>query len=519
MRTSRWLLLLTLTLVGGCAVSEQRTPVSLASSGQVASPVATLATPSTPVDSVTQAAYQQVAFQQAAPTASPQPRQESPATSTPRPTPEPLPALGSDDVLMLERQAVERNPRIARLLHEYQAALAASHLAYQLPDPKLGANFFGDPIETAAGSQRANMNLSQVIPWLGRLDARQQQTLIEALAIHEQLEAEQLRIVADVRSYWYRLYVLDRQIETLEANQQLLQSLIDVANARVATGKASQGDVRLGALELSRLEEKLLNDRRRRRGVLAQLNQRLARPAETPVNPPRVIEVGVTNLDAEALLQTALEAQPEIAAARLRAEATRWGIEVARLSRRPEFMLSASYFFTDDNRPPSNIVAVGEDPWALGVQVSLPIWREKYDTLESQAHFQHQAAHAGVDEVSDRYTALLADLLAEVERAEATAELYRTTILPQARETLAVDQTAYSNGVVEFDRVVRDYRNVVTLEQGYHGAIGAIGVAMARLQQAIGVDLAPERTISSSSANTRSVDPASPMPTSDPPTP
>lgn len=402
--------------------------------------------------------------------------------------PLPFQTLQSDLNLLIDT-AVDENPRLIRLYREYQAASARSQYVDKLPDPKLGANIFGSPIETASGSQQANMNLSQTIPWLGRLNAQQQQACFEAFAIRAEYAAERLRVIAGVRVGWYRLYVIEKQIETTEANQELLESLIDVANARIATGKASQGDVLLGTLELSKLEERLLTYRKQRRAVEAEINRLVGRPASIPIGPVEEIPKGMIEMDADSIHQIALSSQPEIDAARLRTQATRWGIEVARLSRRPEFMLSASYFFTDDNRPATSVVDVGEDPWAVGVQVSIPIWREKYDAMQNEAGWKHQAAHSSVADLADRYDALILDLVTEAQRAAETAKLYTTTILPQARQTLSADQESYSNGSVEFDRVIRDYRNLLTLELGFQQAIGELAIANARIQQAAGQDL------------------------------
>ena len=178
-------------------------------------------------------------------------------------------ALSIDNLPALEQLARDNNPRLTRLFHEYEAAVAKSQYADKMPDPRFGANVFGNPIQTASGSQRANMTFSQAIPWLARLRAEQQQAVLDAYAIHAELEAEVLRVEATLRSQWYRLYVLDKQIEIAEANQELLKSLIAVANAKIATGTASQGDVLLGTLELSKLEERLLTYRRQREGTVA----------------------------------------------------------------------------------------------------------------------------------------------------------------------------------------------------------------------------------------------------------
>lgn len=405
--------------------------------------------------------------------------------------PERLPVpVASSPLTILEQVAVDQNPRLVRLYQDYQAASARSQYVDKLPDPRLGASVFGNPIETAAGSQRANMSLSQTIPWLGKLNAEQQKACFEALAARAEYAAERLRVIASVRTGWYRLYVINRQILTTEANQNLLKTLIEVANARIATGAATQGDVLLGTLELSQLEERLLTYRKQRRSVEAEINRVTGRPADVPIQSAIELNVGVPELDASAIHEIALSSQPEIEAARLRTQATHWGIEIARLSRRPEFMLSANYFFTDDNRPATPVVDVGEDPWSLGVQVSLPIWQEKYDAMSTEAGWKHQSSHSSVSELHDRYEAIIVDLLTEARRAAETAQLYQSTILPQARQTLSADQDAYSNGSVEFDRVIRNYRSLLTLQLGYEKSIGDLAIANARLQQIAGRDLA-----------------------------
>ncbi|MEW4453402.1 TolC family protein [Bremerella sp. JC817] len=396
--------------------------------------------------------------------------------------------LPADSLDELEQLASAQNPRLTRLYHEYQASLAKSRYVDKLPDPRFGANVFGNPIQTASGSQRANMTFSQAVPWLSRLRADEQRAIFEAYAIHAEMEAERLRVQAAVRTNWYRLYVLDKQIEIAQANQRLLNSLIDVANARISTGAASQGDVLLGTLELSQLEERLLGYRRQRKGVEAELNRLVARDSDASIQSARLLPPGMPELDPQQLTALAIEYQPELEAARMRTHATRWGVEVSRLMRRPEFVFSASYYPTDNNRPPSTVVDVGQDPWALGAQVSIPIWYNKYDAIEDEAKWKHQAAHNTVEELTDRYESIILDLVAEVRRAHETAMLYESTILPQARQTLAADQDSYTNGSVEFDRVIRDYRNLLTLEVGYHQAIGDMATAIAKLRQAAGAD-------------------------------
>lgn len=388
-----------------------------------------------------------------------------------------------DDLVEL---ALQSNPRLQQRAHEVDAAWNRVPQVRALPDPSLAANGFGSPIETAAGGQRANMLFSQRIPWLKRLDAQGQQLAYEALALEQLWQAEQLKVAAEVKVIFAQLYVLGQKDRINGANQKLLKSLIEVSVQRVGQGIGSQGDVLLATLELSRLAEELVAIQQRQCSLQARLNELLNRPADTSIDVPMTLTAIRPRATLDEMRQQSRDHQPEIAAADLRAQATAWGIEVACLARMPDFSVNFNWFFIDDNRPQSTVVEVGEDAWSLGASVNLPIWRDKYDAMENEAGHRHFAAHAATETIVRRYDAMLADLLARAEAAAETAKLYDKTILPQARQTLEADQQSYSQGQVEFDRVIRDLRTLLSLEVGYHRAIGDLAIATARIEQAIG---------------------------------
>ena len=434
----------------------------------------------------------QTGFQAAVPS----PPRELPVSGDELPEPVPPATLrGTDEGVAavsladLEALALAGSPSVVRLEQQVQAAWAKAGYADKLPDPTFGANVFGNPIETAAGSQRANLSIGQMIPWLERLDAKSQRACYEALSVQEALRAEQLRVTAEVRVAWYRLFVLGRQIAIVQASEEPLKSLITIANAQIEGGKGSEADVKLGTLELSRLAERLVALNQQVESTKAELNRAIGRDASAAVPLPVSLEVSLPPWSHSTLKQLAEQHQPALAAARLNTQATQWGIEIARLERRPNVAVNASWFLIDDNRPTSTVVDVGQDAWSLGAQVSVPIWRAKYDAMENEAGWKHAASHTSVDELTVRYDAMLRDLFEQARAAEETRGLYEKTILPQARETRDVSIQAFSNGTVEFDRVIRDFLNVLKLEEGLYRATGQLAMTLARIEQAVGTEI------------------------------
>jgi cobalt-zinc-cadmium efflux system outer membrane protein len=388
----------------------------------------------------------------------------------------------------LESWAIGNNPTLRRMQQEAAAEWAKAGYVDKLPDPTIGTMFFGNAMNFVPDSQLAEVQVMQMIPWLGRLRAESQQAQMEALAAENLYQAERLRIVGDLRATWFKLYVLGKQIATTEADKAQLQSLITTANARVSAGDAQPGDVLMATLELSSLQEQLLNYHQQIAATTAELNRLVGRESQVPIAIPNVIDVELPQWNHELLRQIAMETQPELNAARLRTAATRWGIEVARLKRRPDLTFGAGWMVMGAD-PADTMPGAGDDAWTLGVTASVPLWHGKYDAMLSEASRKHNAAHASEDEVALRLDALLRDLWEQARAGQQTVELYEKTILPQARQTFEADQKSLINGTVTFDRVIRDYRTLLNLELGYHRALGQLATTLARIRQTVGVDL------------------------------
>ncbi len=72
-------------------------------------------------------------------------------------------------------------------------------------------------------------------------------------------------------------------------------------------------------------------------------------------------------------------------------------------------------------------------------------------------------------------------LLEQTHTAEETAKLYTQTIFLQTRQALQTDQQPYAQDKVEFNRIIRDFRSVITLEIGYHRSFTEMPTALAKI--------------------------------------
>jgi cobalt-zinc-cadmium efflux system outer membrane protein len=384
----------------------------------------------------------------------------------------------------LVSEALAVNPEVRRMEAEAAAAWERVPQVRSLPDPMVQATGFAVPQFMADGEMWATFMISQEIPYFKQLDARGQQAAYEAMMLQQETQSARLRIIADVEEAWYRLYLLGQLLRINEANRQLITPLVEVATGRVEVGETSPGDVVLGTLELSRVEEERLMFEQQLASRKAALNQLLNRPADTPILMPDMIDDPPIGQSLDELRAVAFQRQPEIVEARLRTEATAWGVRVARWERVPEVAVLYEHMFMEMNPGQE-----GPNPQRVGVEMNLPLWRRKYLAMEREARQENLAAHRGVEEAIREYDSMLLDLLEQARTAERTAQLYRNTILPQSRQALEVDQRAYGQGTVTFERVIGDARNLLTAHSAFHRAMTDRAIAVARLKQAVGGQL------------------------------
>ncbi len=398
-------------------------------------------------------------------------------------------SLQPESIEGLEALAFANNPSLRRARQEAAAAWAKTGYVDKLPDPVLATTFYAPPMPLIPDRMIGEIQVMQMIPWLDRLRAEGRQAHLEALAAENDFQSEKLRVIGDIRATWARLFVLQKQIDTTLAESAQIESLVRTANARVSAGAAPAGDVLLATLELSNLQEQLITLRREVVAASAELNVLVGRQATCPVAPVHTLDAELPDWDTSLLLHVAMNSQPDLAAARLRTAAARYGIDIARLKRRPDFTFSGGWVPMD--APGSVMPGDGADVATIGVSTNLPVRRVKYEAMHAEAARQHAAARSSEDEIRLRLEAVVVDVWSQATAARQIVDLYDRTILPQARQTYAADLEALQNGTVDFDRVVRDYRALLTMELGRHRAAGDLAVALARVQQAVGADAMP----------------------------
>ena len=376
------------------------------------------------------------------------------------------------------------NPMIFALRAKSEAMMHMPDRLASLDDPVLSLSFANVPVDDIGTGNdpmtQIQVGLSQNLPFPGKRKLRKSVATHDAEAAQIDVDEIGLRIVQQVKQEWWQLFYLERALETVQRNQELLRQFVQIAQTKYKVGKGLQQDVLLAQLELSKLLEKDIRLQEARRNSESKLNTLMNRPTLQPIRLENHAEANLPKVKSEDKLQTlAHEVRPLILAAKKRLEASSQRVSLARRERYPDFRIGASYGQRDDRA----------DLASIQVGITLPIYAgtkqtkfvDQMDSEFSQMNYSLQDVYRLVD--GD-----IATTLAKYHSASDQVQLLQGGIIRQAQQTVDSMRAGYQVNQVDFLNLVRAQVTLYDYETQYWQALSAAYQALAQLESVVGQD-------------------------------
>ncbi len=386
-------------------------------------------------------------------------------------------AAQTSDTLRLRDIVVEArraNPMLQAARYQADAFEERGSQAGALPDPVLSLGLRNRPLDFGTDSPMAMnwIGLSQTFPWPGNQGFGQQRQ--EHFAAAADLDADEMEaaLVARVKEVYFRLAFMDRALDIMASTRELLRDFLEVTSAKYAVGRGLQQDILQAQVAIAQMTADITVVNANRVATAARLNSLLGRPATERIGSLELPQPGSPPAAVDSLMATAARNRPAIQAARERALAAEAGYRAAKRDAYPDFTLAVGY----GQRPEF------EDLATIQVGISLPLWsgsKQQPRIREMQA-FQSTEEARELDLHNETF-ARLSELRASAERARELSELYRTSIIPQARAAVESALSAYRVGQVDYMTLLANQTTVnrfeterVRLAAEYQGAIAGI---------------------------------------------
>jgi outer membrane protein TolC len=390
---------------------------------------------------------------------------------------------------------LRNNPGLAALRAHADAQAAMPPQAGALPDPTVSLGAINFPVDGFDRDQepmtQLRVGVSQALPFPGKRVLQEKAAQFEAQASVKSVDEARLQLISDIRSAWWRLFYLDRALEIVGRNRDLLRQLVEIARTRYEVGEGLQQDVLLAQVERSQLLDKELQLKGARQSEAARLNALLNLPAQSPVVLPARTDTALPEtLPARTLTELAERSRPMLDRLRRRLDAADTRVALARRDRLPDFTLGAAYGFRDGENADGS---ARDDFASVTLSMSVPLYAgRKQNRAVDQRNSERLQQRYELQQEIDRVRSAVATALSDYEQAREQARLFEAGIIPQARQTVASMRAGYQVDKVDFLNLVRSQINLYNHEIRYWQSLSDAHQALARLTAAVGREVTHE---------------------------
>lgn len=353
-----------------------------------------------------------------------------------------------------EDLALAQEPGMAALLERSAAMEEQAVAAGQLPDPMMRFGLANYPVSgggfSAEPMTQAQLGIRQAFPRSRTRSLGTEKFTAMAAEAEASAASRELDILAWTRTAWLDAYYWQRASDVLSESRPFFEDLVAVTQSLYAVGRKTQADVLRAELELSRLEDRLIETERARTEAQARLSRWLGPEAYRPV----ALKLPAWDaLPPAETLEAGLDAHPSLRAADAGIAAKQSAVELAEESRKPGWALDLGYGYRE------GFDATGEprsDFVSLIVSVDLPFFRKnRQDRHVAAALRERSAAIESKAELDARLTSQL-----DIERARwndlaRRIALYEARILDQSSARAEAAMLAYQSDAGDFADVMR----------------------------------------------------------------
>ena len=181
--------------------------------------------------------------------------------------------------LQAVKQAQVVDPWLTGNRHQQQMLESLSIAANTLPDPKVSIGIANIAADTLRFQQEQmtqfKLGVSQIFPRGDTLALMDKQLKAESYQYPYLRQDRSEKVALTVGMLWLDAYQMQQSINLIAENKSLFTQLIDVAEARYSStiGQAQQQDIIRAELELTRIDDKLVQFTQQKNAYIGQLNQ------------------------------------------------------------------------------------------------------------------------------------------------------------------------------------------------------------------------------------------------------
>lgn len=389
-----------------------------------------------------------------------------------------------DDLI---NRAVANNPQLHALRHQTQAVKEQIRQVTAWDAPQIGIEFYQTPVQSFPVPTKKNMEtdyfIQQTFPWPGKLSAMSRIAQNNASVMNEQYHAFALNIVYNLKSFYYRLYMIQSRINVNLEKELLLKKMSQAAQSLYETGTGKQTDLLLLQIELSRLANEKTSLEEEKKIMESMINTLLNQSADESLGSIEEPVLSEIHWNYEQLTALAEDHRPELKAVQYTIALNRSEVEAAQRQRYPDIMVRGMY---------KNMSNTDKDFWSMMLSVNLPMafWsKSKYQSRI--AEFEQHQKHAEMELMGLKNTVYqeVFKALIGLQSSSKQALEIKKNLIPKTEQTFDTELSLYLAGKTSFIMLMESYQALIESKLEYQTALINAKLNEAQLEQSVGLNL------------------------------
>lgn len=385
--------------------------------------------------------------------------------------------------------AYRGNPAIAQAREAWRATVENHRIATGYPDPQLMVTWFPEPIETRLGPQEWNAQLSQMIPFPGRLTKAGEQVAADARIARLKLDKAVKETMLAVQESYYELWYIRQAMTVTHHNARLLDHITTVGETAHADDRATFTDVVKAQSQSGQLQYDALLLEELAQTEITRLNSLLNRPPGAAVGTLDAPVFAPLRVDLETIYQLAEASQEEILMAQAAIDKGDAGISLARYRNLPDFKVGlfyASIGQPDVAMPPDD---AGRDAVGIQAGISIPLWFGRNSSRVEKARAEKAAARAEKTVRVNATRTAVRNLYFKTRNAQRIVALYETDLVPRAARAMEIAEVWYREGESAFTDFIETQSVWYNFQLALARARADYAINLARLERMAGTSL------------------------------
>jgi len=385
------------------------------------------------------------------------PGPQSPATEN-------VPRLRLED---LENMALESNPTLAQAASAVRAAEGKKVQAGLYPNPIIGAT--GDentPGPVIRGGE-FGFFVEQRFVTAGKLAKNRSIAEQERLQAETTATAQKQRVLNSVRSFYYEALGAERRVQVQTRLATLSREAVKISNELSNVGATDQPDLLESEIEAERAEVNLIMAK----NAQAKVWRELAAVVGKPTLQPRSLEGNleeVPRLELESAISKLFNESPEVRTSEVAFAREEAALRRAKVEKVPDIIARGGL---RNNR---ELLELGGRPVGLegffDVGVEIPFFNRNQGNVAA-ARANVERAHRELERVKLSLRMRMAGTYKEYQDSLATAERYRTQMIPRAQKAYDLYLNNFRQMAAAYPQVLIAQRNLFQLQGDYITAL------------------------------------------------